>query len=99
METARIIKKGFLQQNALHPEDTYVNLDKQYKMLKVIDAFYDNALLCVKMDIPISTIRSLDIFQAILKMKYDIPNDKINLLDDLKNKIIKTLSDLRQKYE
>lgn len=99
METARMIKKGFLQQNALHPEDTYVNLNKQYKMLKVINVFYDNALLCVKMDIPISTIRSLSIFQNILKMKYDIPNDKIELLDDLMNNIITTLSDLRQKYE
>ncbi|MFA9423372.1 MAG: V-type ATP synthase subunit A [Sedimentibacter sp.] len=99
METARLIKKGFLQQNALHAEDTYVNLDKQYKMLKVIDTFYENALLCVKIDIPISTIRSQSVFQDVLKMKYDIPNNKIELLDDLMNKIIETFTDLRHKYE
>lgn len=99
LETARIIKKGFLQQNALHPEDTYVVLKKQYKMLKVIDLFYENALMCVKMGIPISTIRSEDVIQDILKMKYDVPNDKVELLDDLMNKIVNTYSNLRQKYE
>ncbi len=99
LETARIIKKGFLQQNALHPEDTYVVLEKQYKMLQVIDLFYENALKCVKMGIPISTIRSEDVLQEILKMKYDIPNDKLELLDDLMKKIVETYSNLRQKYE
>jgi len=99
LETARIIKRGFLQQNALHPEDTYVVLPKQYKMLQVIDLFYENALKCVKMGIPISTIRSEDVLQDILKMKYDIPNDKLELLDDLKKKIVETYSNLRQKYE
>lgn len=99
LETARIIKKGFLQQNALHPEDTYVVLKKQYKMMKVIDLFYENALKCVKMGIPISTIRSEDVISDIFKMKYDVPNDKLELLDDLMNKIVETYSNLRQKYE
>lgn len=99
LETARIIKKGFLQQNALHPEDTYVNLEKQYKMLQIIDMFYENALLCVKMGIPISTIRSEGVIQDILKMKYDVPNDKLELLDDLKKKLVEAYSSLRQKYE
>ena len=99
METARMIKKGFLQQNALHSEDTYVSLDKQYKMLKVIDTFYESALQCVKIDIPISTIRTQSVFQDVLKMKYDIPNDNIGLLDDLLNKVIDTYSSLRHKYE
>lgn len=99
LETARMIKKGFLQQNALHPEDTYVVLGKQYKMLQVIDLFYENAIKCVKMGIPISTIRSEDVLQDILKMKYDIPNDKLELLDELKKKVVETYSNLRQKYE
>lgn len=99
LETARIIKKGFLQQNALHAEDSYVTLEKQYKMLKVIDTFYEEALQCVKIGIPISVIRKESVIQDILKIKYDIPNDKLELLDVLNNKIIKTFADLRQKYE
>jgi len=99
LETARIIKKGFLQQNALHKNDTYVVLEKQFKMLKVIDAFYENALKCVKMGIPISMIRSQDIVQDILKMKYEVPNDDLSGLDDLCYRIEQVYSRLSEKYE
>ncbi len=99
LEIARIVKKGFLQQNALHKEDSYVVLMKQFKMLKVIDTLYENALVCVKIGIPISTIKEQDVIQDVLKMKYDIPNDKLALLDELSDRIIKTYSDLRQKYD
>ena len=99
LETARIIKKSFLQQNAMHAEDTYVVLKKQYLMLKVIDTFYEEALACVKIGIPISVIRSESIIQDILKIKYEIPNDKLELLDELMNNIVDTYSSLRLKYE
>jgi len=99
LEIARIIKKGFLQQNALHKEDSYVVLMKQYKMLKVIDTLYENALICIKMGIPISTIKEQQVIQEVLKMKYDIPNDSLSLLDELSDKIIRAYGDLRQKYE
>ncbi len=99
LETARIIKKGFLQQNALHKNDTYVVLMKQYKMLKVIDTLYENALKCVKMGIPISTIRSQDVIQDVLKMKYEATNEELSVLDDLCAKITEVYSKLSQRYE
>ncbi len=99
LETARVIKKSFLQQNALHKEDTYVSLEKQYKMLQVIDALYENALICVKMGIPLSTIRKESVFEDVIKMKYDVPNDHIELLDELVEKIVSVYAKLRQKYQ
>ncbi len=98
LEIARTIKKGFLQQNALHKDDTYVSLEKQYKMLQVIDDLYENALKCVKIGIPLSTIRKEPVFDAVVKMKYDVPNDHIELLDDLCERIVKDYEELRQKY-
>lgn len=99
LETARVIKKAFLQQNALHKEDTFVTLAKQYKMLKVIDSFYENAVQCVKMDIPISTIKKQSVFEEIIKMKYDIPNQSLILLDELLEKVKTVYGNLRKKYE
>lgn len=99
LETARIIKKAFLQQNAMHPEDTYVVLNKQYLMLKVIDTFYEEALKCVKIGIPISVIKKEPVISDILKIKYEIPNDKTELLEDLMNKVTDTYTKLRMKYE
>jgi len=50
LEAAKILKVGFLQQNAYHKEDTYVPIGKQYKMLKVIETYYDNALKSVNLE-------------------------------------------------
>lgn len=99
LEIARTIKKGFLQQNALHKEDTYVSLEKQYKMLQVLDDLYENSLKCVKIGIPLSTIRKEPVFESVIKMKYEIPNNHIERLDDLRNQIVEDYEALRQKYE
>lgn len=99
LEIARTIKKGFLQQNALHKDDTYVSLEKQYKMLRVIDTLYTSALACVKKGIPLSTIRKERVFDDVVKMKYDVPNDQVYLLDELEKKIVDTYRSLREKYE
>lgn len=99
LEIARVIKKGFLQQNALHKEDTYVSLEKQYKMLQVIDQLYETTLKCVKIGIPLATLRQEQVFDDVIKMKYDVPNDHIELLDQLKERIITTYESLMQKYQ
>lgn len=99
LEIARAIKKGFLQQNALHKDDTYVSLEKQYKMLHVINDLYENALKCVKMGIPLSTIRKEQVFEDVVKMKYDIPNDRIELLDELRSRIVRDYDALMKKYQ
>lgn len=99
LEVARVIKKGFLQQNALHKDDTYVSLEKQYKMLYVINDLYENALKCVKMGIPLSTIRKEKVFEDVIKMKYDIPNDHIELLDELRSRIVADYDALMKKYQ
>ncbi len=99
LEIARIIKKAFLQQNALHKEDTYTVLIKQYKMLKVIDTLYESALQCVKMGIPTSTIRSQDIVQEVLRMKESVPNDRPEMLDELSDRIVRAYQELSRKYE
>ena len=43
LETARVIRAGFLQQNAFHQNDTYVPLEKQLWMMRAILHLYDKA--------------------------------------------------------
>ena len=99
LEIARIIKKGFLQQNAMHKIDTYVVLEKQYKMLKVIDTLYESALKCIKMGVPISIIKEQGVVQDVLKMKYEVSNEETSKLDELCEKIMEAYNHLSQKYE
>ena len=45
IETAKVIRVGFLQQNAYHADDTYVPLEKQLGMMKVILYLYDQCAM------------------------------------------------------
>ncbi|WMM24602.1 V-type ATP synthase subunit A [Tissierella sp. MB52-C2] len=87
LEVARVIKIGFLQQNAFHKEDTYVPLKKQLEMLKTIDLLYERGLQAIKKNIPISKVRNGAIYDEVIKMKYSIPNDNIGKIEELKNMI------------
>ena len=92
IETARVIRVGFLQQNAFHPEDTYVPLEKQKLMMKVILHLYHRARHLISASVPISGIIRSGLFDKLVKMKYDIPNDKPELFDEYIKEIDKTLS-------
>ncbi len=87
IETAKTIRVGFLQQNAFHAEDTYVPLEKQMKMMEVILHLYDRAREVIAKEIPISTLLNLGIFDKLSKMKYDIPNNKLEMFDDYNKEI------------
>ena len=82
IETARIIRVGFLQQNAFHAEDTYVPLEKQLGMMQIILYFYDSAMKMAKNSIPVSLITKTDITDSIVKIKYDVPNSQLEKLQE-----------------
>ena len=82
LEIARVIRVGFLQQNAFHPDDTYVSLPKQQKMMDVILHLYHRAGVLVAQQVPISKLLATGLFDKAVKMKYDVPNDHIERLDD-----------------
>ncbi len=92
IETARVIRVGFLQQNAFHAEDTYVPLEKQKLMMKVILHLYQKSKQLISASIPISNIVKTGLFDKLTKMKYDIPNNKPEMFDDYIKEIDDTLS-------
>lgn len=98
LEVAKLLKVGFLQQNAFHQEDTYVPLKKQYLMLKVIDMVYERGSAAVKKGIPISMIKNDDIYNEVVKVKYSIPNNKLEMFDDVFRHIKEFYDKLDAKY-
>ncbi|HEY8804919.1 MAG TPA: V-type ATP synthase subunit A [Clostridium sp.] len=99
IEVSKCLKIAFLQQNAYNDVDTYAPIDKQYKMLKVIESFYDNGSLAVKFGIPISSIINKALMEKLYKMKYNVPNNKISLIDDLEKELANYFSELIEKYK
>ncbi len=87
LEIARVIRLGFLQQNAFHDQDTCVPLKKQLLMMKIILYLYDKASKLIAIGLPMSVLKENNIFEKIISIKYDIPNDKLSMFDDYKVEI------------
>ncbi len=81
IEIARVIRVGFLQQNAFHKEDTFVSLEKQELMMKIILHLYKKSKQLISASIPISRIIELQLFEKLIKIKYDIPNNKLEMFN------------------
>ena len=84
LEIARVIRLGFLQQNAFHKEDTCVPLKKQLQMMEVILYLYDRCKELIAMNMPVSILRKEDIFEKVIAIKYDVPNSTVDLFSQYK---------------
>ncbi len=82
IETARAVRVGFLQQNAYHKDDTYVPLEKQYRMMKLILQFYSLGRKALEEGAAVGSIIDMGWIENIIKIKYDIPNDKPEMFDE-----------------
>lgn len=98
LEIAKVIKVGYLQQNAYHKDDANVSLLKQYKMLKVIEHLYEEAHKCVKLGVPISKLKDEALFYSIITMKYNITEENLEKLDKINDEIDKYYGSLEGKY-
>jgi len=96
IETARIIRIGFLQQNAYHKDDTYVPMEKQLKMMRVILFLHKSSEAVISAGVPLAHVIELGLFDRAMHMKYDIPNDNIELLDGYFNEFEELLHGLTE---
>ena len=87
LEIAKVIRVGFLQQNAFHKDDTCVPMEKQFKMMEIILYLYRKSRSLISMGMPMSVLKEDPIFDQVIAIKYDVPNDNLALLDDYKKKI------------
>ena len=87
LEISRVVRLGFLQQNAFHPEDTCVPMEKQMKMMETILYLYDKSKALITMGMPMSVLKAENIFEKVIAIKYDVPNDRLDMFDDYKKAI------------
>lgn len=80
LEIAKVIRLGFLQQNAFHPDDTCVPMAKQYQMMQIILYLFQRAKILISMNMPMSVLKEEDIFERIISIKYDVANNELEKL-------------------
>ena len=81
LEIARVIRLGFLQQNAFHKDDTFVPMEKQLKMMETILYLYEKCKALIEMNMPMALLRESDVFEKIIAIKYDVPNKNLEMFD------------------
>ena len=94
LEIAKVIRTGFLQQNAYHASDTYVPLKKQYLMMETILTLDTNARAVTDKNIPISQLIKTGIFDEVTNMKYNIDNNSFEKFGEINKKIVETCAGL-----
>ena len=93
METAKIIREDYLHQNAFHETDTYTSLLKQYKMLKLIRAYYDGANAAIDGYADLNDVLSIPAKDKIGRAKY-VEEKNLSELDEALGLINKQLKGL-----
>ena len=95
IEISKVIRVGFLQQNAFHKDDTYVPLAKQMKMMDVILYLNKKGKEYLKTGKSLNMFIDTGIFEKVTKMKYDVSNENYELLDDYFNLIDEAIAKVR----
>ena len=96
LEVSKSIREDYLHQNAFHEIDTYTSMNKQYKLLKLILAFFDLGKDAISKGAQFNDIASLPLRESIGRFKYieekDIDQSYEKLMDEMKAAMLELVS-------
>ena len=93
---SRILREGFLFQNAFHEEDTYCGPEKQVKMLRAMIEFYDLANKLIREGIPVEKVAKLKSVELLKRLR---EQKGVAVIDEAMNLAKKELSVLAKEYD
>ncbi len=85
LATARIIREGFLQQNAFHEVDSYCSLKKSYAMMKAILYFNKLAMSAAEQGVRVNHIVNATAKDKLLIIKYE--KDAVEQLESIRKEM------------
>jgi V/A-type H+-transporting ATPase subunit A len=92
---SKLIKEGFLIQNAFDEIDSFTNATKLLGMIKLILLIFKEGKELLKQGIMVDDIKGLNIINSILRMNRSIPNEEIHKLENLKNNLLSEIEALK----
>ena len=98
LETARLLREGFLQQNALDNVDAYSTIDKQMRLLQVIYHFHNRAARVIAKGCPIFVIHGLPVVNTIVRAKTNVPNEQVEQIDEIQRALDEQMDQVEKDY-
>ncbi len=87
LQVASLIKEGFLQQNAMDKIDRYSTPEKELKMLELLIHYEKRARKLIQQGLPVYRIQQMKVNIKLLTMKHEVPDDKLEELDKIKEEM------------
>ncbi len=97
LEAARSIREDFLHQNSFHEIDTYTPLEKQYLLMKLVLAYYNDSVKALNRGSDVEQLVKLPVRERIGRFKYTTPDrieeEYASVLNDLATELANTLKE------
>lgn len=87
MEAARSIREDFLHQNSFHEVDTYTSLKKQHMMMKLVMAFYEQAVAALAEGASLQKLISMPVREQIGRFKYTHEDQLDSAYEEVKKEL------------
>ena len=99
LETCEMFKNAFLQQNSYDKVDMFCTPEKQVKMLRLILEFYKLGGENIKRGANIQQLKSLEVHSDIMRMKFSVSNDEVAKLDEIRDKLQKSMKQVAEMFQ
>ena len=93
---AEMIKNAFLQQNSFDPIDKYCSPEKQFRLLKVILMLNARGNELIQAGLVLRDITDLETVSEIVRIKSEIPDGALDLIDDYEQRLLKELESAKE---
>ncbi|MFX1554121.1 MAG: hypothetical protein ACFFBV_09355 [Promethearchaeota archaeon] len=94
----KLIRNGYLIQNAFDDIDNFTNVKKLIGQIKLILLLYKQGKELLKSGYLIEDIKNLDVIDDILRISYSISNDDFFKIENLKKKLVNEVESLKLSY-
>ena len=98
LETARLLREGFLQQSALDEVDSYSTIDKQMRLLEIMLHFHNRAARVIAKGCPIFVIHGLPVVNTLVRAKTSVPNEQVERIDDIRKALDEQMDQVEKDY-
>ena len=95
---AKLIREGFLVQNAFDTIDSYTDSSKLLGLVKIILLFYQESKDLLAKGIILEEIKELDVINEILRIRQSVPNNEFNKIIKIKDKLLKEIQSLKSMF-
>jgi len=98
LEICTLFKNAFLQQNSYDKIDMYSTVQKQARMLHIIVAYWLRGSKAIQNGSTLVALRKMKVYQDIVKMKFSIPNDRLDGFDKIETQLEQAMDELETSH-